>query len=87
MFKDISKWLKLKINTKEKYDFRSIATTLTKSLRIVKNVLINFAFRYTIYADFVVVKYPKLMLILLNILLDKYNYDLLASKLEIKTRL
>jgi hypothetical protein len=30
------------------------------------------------------VKYPKLMLILLNTLLDKYNYDLLASKRQLR---
>ena len=37
-----------------------------------------------IYADFAVVKYPKPMLILPNTLLDKYNYDLLASKRELR---
>ncbi len=80
MSKNISKRLKLKIDTKEKHDLRGIATTLTESLGIVRNVPVNFTSRCTIYADFAVIKYSKLMLILPNTLLDKYNYDLLASK-------
>jgi len=80
MSEDISKRSKLIIDTKEKHDLRGIATTPTELLRIVKNVSVNFASRCTIYADFAVVKYPKLMLILPNTFLDKYNYDLLASK-------
>ena len=44
----------------------------------------NFAPGCTIYANFAVVKYPKPMLILPNTLLDKYNYDLLASKRELR---
>src|SRR6266498_2020030 len=77
---DISKQSKLVIDTKEKHDLRGIATTPTESLGIVRNVLVNFTSGCTIYANFAIVKYPKLMLILPNILLDKYNYDLLASK-------
>ncbi|RIB27454.1 hypothetical protein C2G38_2160545 [Gigaspora rosea] len=68
----------------KKHDLRHIATTPTESLGIVRNVLVNFAPGYTIYADFAVVKYPKPMLILPNTLLDKYNYDLLASKRELR---
>jgi hypothetical protein len=84
MSEDISKRSKLEIDTKEKHDLRGIATTPTESLGIVRNVPVNFAPGCTIYADFAVVKYPKLMLILLNTLLDKYNYDLLASKWELR---
>ncbi|GBB92645.1 hypothetical protein RclHR1_24640003 [Rhizophagus clarus] len=84
MFEDISKRSKLEIDTKEKYDLRDIATTPTESLGIVRNVPVNFAPGYTIYANFAVVKYPKPMLILPNTLLDKYNYDLLASKRELR---
>ena len=84
MSKDISKWSKLVINTKKKHDFRNIAITPTKSLGIVRNIPVNFVFRYTIYADFVIVKYPKPMLILFNTLLDKYNYDLLISKRKLR---
>ncbi|CAB5102909.1 unnamed protein product [Rhizophagus irregularis] len=80
MSEDITKRSKLEIDTKEKHDLRGIATTPTESLGIVRNVPVNFASGCTIYADFAVVKYPKPMLILPNTLLDKYNYDLLASK-------
>ena len=76
MSEDISKRSKLEINTKEKHDLRGIATTLTESLGIVRNVPVNFTPGCTIYADFTVVKYSKPMLILSNALLDKYNYDL-----------
>ncbi|PKK56726.1 hypothetical protein RhiirC2_799398, partial [Rhizophagus irregularis] len=64
MSEDISKRSKLEIDTKEKHDFRSIATTPIELLGIVRNVPVNFAPRCTIYADFAVVKYPKPMLIL-----------------------
>ncbi|RGB23288.1 hypothetical protein C1646_774738 [Rhizophagus diaphanus] len=74
----------LVIDTKEKHDLRGIATTPTESLGIVRNVPVNFAPRCTIYADFAVVKYLKPMLILPNTLLDKYNYDLLASKRKLR---
>ena len=84
MIDDIFTRSKLLINTKEKHDLRSIATTPTESLGIVRNVPVNFTLRCTIYADFAVVKYPKPMLILPNTLLDKYNYDLLASKRELR---
>src|SRR5207248_10500720 len=84
MSEDISKRSKLEIDTKEKHDLRGIATTPTESLGIVRNVPVNFTFRCTIYANFAVVKYPKPMLILPNTLLDKYNYDLLASKWKLR---
>ena len=84
MSEDISKRSKLEINTKEKHNLRGVATTPTESLEIVRNVPVNFAPGCTIYADFAIVKYPKLMLILPNTLLDKYNYDLLVSKRELR---
>ncbi|GES86486.1 hypothetical protein GLOIN_2v1777355 [Rhizophagus clarus] len=84
MSEDISKRSKLVIDIKEKHDLRGIATTPTESLGIVRNVPVNFAPGCTIYADFAVVKYPKPMLILPNTLLDKYNYDLLASKRQLR---
>ncbi|UZO14848.1 uncharacterized protein OCT59_006292 [Rhizophagus irregularis] len=86
MSEDIAKRSKLEIDTKEKHDLRGIATTPTESLGIVRNVPVNFAPGCTIYADFAVVKYPKPMLILPNTLLDKYNYDLLASKRELRLK-
>jgi hypothetical protein len=80
MSEDIAKRSKLEVDTKEKHDLKGIVTTPTESLGIVRNVTVNFAPKCTIYADFAIVKYPKLMLILPNILLNKYNYDLLALK-------
>ena len=50
MFEDIFKWSKLVIDTKEKHNLRSIATTPIESLEIVRNVLVNFTPRCTIYA-------------------------------------
>src|SRR6266498_4184390 len=84
MIDDISTQSKLLIDTKEKHDLRGIATTPTESLGIVRNVPVNFAPGCTIYADFTIVKYPKPMLILPNTFLDKYNYDLLASKRKLR---
>ena len=84
MSENIAERLKLDIDTREKHDLRGIATVPTESLGIVRNVPINFAQGCTICSDFAVVKYPKPMLILPNTLLDKYDYDLLASKRELK---
>jgi len=69
MSENISRRLKLDIDTREKHDLRGIATVPTESLGIVRNVPINFARGCTIYSDFAVVKYPKPMLILRNTLL------------------
>src|SRR2546421_7414337 len=84
MSKDIAKRLKLEIDTKEKHDLKGVATVHTESLGITRNVPVNFALGCTIYSDFAVIKYPKPMLILPNTLLDKYNYDLLASKWQLR---
>ena len=81
---DMAEQLKLNIDTRENHSLRGIATILTESLGIVCNVPINFARGCIINSDFAVVKYPKPMLILPNTLLDKYNYDLLTSKRELK---
>src|SRR6266542_6022871 len=62
MTDDISTRSKLEIDTKEKHDLRGIATTPTESFGIVRNVPVNFTPGCTIYADFAIVKYPKLML-------------------------
>ncbi|CAJ0844889.1 3384_t:CDS:2 [Entrophospora sp. SA101] len=84
MSEDIAKRLKLVIDTKEKHDLRGIATIPTESLRTTRNVAVDFIPGCTICSDFAVVKYPKPMLILPNTLLDKYDYDLLTSKRELK---
>ena len=72
------------IDTKEKHDLRGIATIPTESLGTTRNVAVDFIPGCTICSDLAVVKYPKPMLILPNTLLDKYDYDLLASKHELK---
>ena len=84
MSKDIAKRLKLEIDTKEKHDLKGVATVPTESLGITRNVPVVFSPGCTIYSDFAVIKYPKSMLILPNTLLDKYNYDLLASKWQLR---
>ncbi len=86
MIDNIAKWLKLKIDTSERHDLKGVITILIKSLGTARNVPVYFASRCTIYSDFMVIKnyLGKLMLILPNTLLDKYNYDLLASKWELR---
>ncbi|CAG8647087.1 5645_t:CDS:10 [Cetraspora pellucida] len=59
-----------------------IVTTKCKINQMIK--VVNFTSDCIIYSDFAVVKYSKLMLILPNTLLDKYNYDLLASRWKLK---
>ena len=86
MTDDIAKRLKLKIDTSERHDLKDVATVSIESLGTARNVPVYFASRCTIYSDFMVIKnyLGKLMLILPNTLLDKYNYDLLASKRELR---
>jgi len=81
---DIVKRLKLIIDIKEKHDLSGIATSPIESIGIVRNVPVTFTPGCTIHSDFAVVKHHKPMLILPNTLLDKYDYDLLASKRELK---
>ena len=81
---DIVKRLKFIIDTKEKHDLSGIATSPIESIGIVRNVPVTFTPGCTIHSDFAVVKHHKPMLILPNTLLDKYDYDLLASKRELK---
>jgi len=89
MTNDIVKWLKLKIDISERYDLKGIATFSIESLGTARNVPVYFTSECTIYSDFTVIKnhLEKLILILPNTLLDKYNYDLLASKAEIETKM
>src|SRR6266498_4429725 len=86
MTDDIAKRLKLKIDTSERHDLKGVATVPIESLGTARNVPVYFAPGCTIYSDFAVIKnhLGKLMLILSNTLLDKYNYDLLASKRELR---
>src|SRR5256884_3257981 len=86
MTDDIAKRLNLRIDTSERHDLKGIATVPIESLGMTRNVPVYFAPGCTIYSDFAVIKnhLGKLMLILPNTLLDKYNYNLLASKRELR---
>src|SRR5256714_8758846 len=86
MTDDIAKRLNLRIDTSERHDLKGIATVPIESLGMTRNVPVYFAPGYTIYSDFAVIKnhLGKPMLILPNTLLDKYNYDLLALKRELR---
>src|SRR5256884_3815898 len=86
MTDDIAKRLKLKIDTSERHDLKGIATVPIELLGTARNIPVYFAPGCTIYSDFAVIKnhLGKPMLILPNTLLDKYNYDLLASKRELR---
>ena len=86
MTDDIAKRLKLKIDTSERHDLKGVATVPIESLGTARNVPVYFAPGCTIYSDFAVIKnhLGKPMLILPNTLLDKYNYDLFASKRELR---
>src|SRR5437762_7518080 len=86
MTDNIAKRLKLKIDTGERHDLKGVATVPIESLGTARNVPVYFAPGCTIYSDFAVIKnhLGKPMLILPNTLLDKYNYDLLASKRELR---
>src|SRR5207248_11350263 len=83
---NIAKRIKLKIDTSERHVLKGVATVPIESLGTARNVPVYFAPRCTIYSNFAVIKnhLGKPMLILPNTLLDKYNYDLLASKWELR---
>ena len=56
-----------------KHDLSGIATVPVESIGVVHNLPITLAPGFTIYEDFIVVKYSKPMLILSNPLLKKYK--------------
>jgi len=55
---------------------------------MIRNMPVYFTSRYIIYSDFMVIKnhLKKLMLILPNTLLNKYNYNLLALKWKLRLK-
>ena len=67
-----------------KYDFSGITTMPVKSVGVVHNLPITLASGFTIYKDFIVVKYSKLMLIFLNPLLKKYKCTINWNKNKLK---
>jgi len=62
------------IDTFIKHDLSGIATVLVKFIGVIHSIPITLAPRFTIYEDFIVVKYSKSMLIFSNPLLKKYKY-------------
>ncbi|CAH1768394.1 12810_t:CDS:2, partial [Entrophospora sp. SA101] len=79
-----SKRLGLKINTDEKHNLSGEATVPTTSIGTTSEVSINLIPGCSLRGKFVIVEHPKFLLAFSNPLLDKYNYDLLASKCELK---
>src|SRR5581483_2531516 len=67
-----------------KHDLSSIATLLIVSVGVVYDLPITLASGYTIYKDFLVVKYSKPMLIFSNSLLKKYRCAIDWKKDELK---
>ncbi|CAG8494451.1 17353_t:CDS:2 [Cetraspora pellucida] len=70
---DIIEHVGYEINKFIKHDLSGIATVLVKSIGVVHNLLITLVPGFTIYKDFIVVKYSKPMLIFSNPLLKKYK--------------
>ncbi|GBC36910.2 hypothetical protein GLOIN_2v1773489 [Rhizophagus irregularis DAOM 181602=DAOM 197198] len=67
-----------------KHDLSGIATVPVESIGVVHNLPITLAPGFTIYEDFIVVKYSKPMLIFLNPLLKKYKCAIDWDKDELK---
>ncbi|PKK59657.1 hypothetical protein RhiirC2_719669 [Rhizophagus irregularis] len=67
-----------------KHDLSGIATLPIESIGVVHDLPITLAPGCTIYEDFVVVKYSKLMLIFFNSLLKKYRCTIDWDKDELK---
>jgi hypothetical protein len=81
---DIVKHVKAKIDKSIKHNLSSIATALTETIGIMHDLPITLAPDCTIHEDFVVVKYPKSMLIFANPLLKKYRCTIDWDKNELK---
>ncbi|UZO27408.1 uncharacterized protein OCT59_019606 [Rhizophagus irregularis] len=67
-----------------KHDLSGIATVPVESIGVVHNLPITLASGFTIYEDFIVVKYSKPMLIFSNPLLKKYKCAIDWDKDELK---
>src|SRR4051812_42491711 len=67
-----------------KYDLNGIATVAVEFIGVVHNLPITLAPGFTIYKDFIVVKYTKPMLIFSNPLLKKYKCAIDWDKEELK---
>jgi competence transcription factor ComK len=67
-----------------KHDLSGVATVPVESIGVVHNLPITLAPGFTIYEDFIVVKYSKPMLIFSNPLLKKYKCAIDWDKDELK---
>ncbi|CAB5186437.1 unnamed protein product [Rhizophagus irregularis] len=81
---DIVKRVKADIDKSIKHDLSGIATATIESIGVVHNLPITLSPGCTIHEDFVVVKYPKPMLIFANPLLKKYRCAIDWDKNELK---
>ena len=70
---DIVLRIGVNIDKSIKHDLNGIATVPVESIGVIHNLLITLAPGFTIYEDFIVVKYTKPMLIFSNPLLKKYK--------------
>src|SRR5439155_16094439 len=76
--------IKAVINRSIKHDLSGIATVPVESIGVIHNLLITLAPEFTIYEDFIVIKYSKPMLIFSNSLLKKYKCAIDWNKDELK---
>jgi len=81
---DIVKCIEYEIDKSIKHDLSGIATVPVESIGVVHNLPITLAPGFTIYEDFIVVKYSKPMLIFSNPLLKKYKCAIDWNKDELK---
>jgi len=66
IIENIIKYVETKINKSKTHDFSSIITVSVESIRIVHNLPVTLTPSYTIYEDFIIIKYHKLILIFSN---------------------
>ena len=81
---DIVLRIKAVIDRFIKHDLSGVATVPVESIGVIHNLLITLAPEFTIYEDFIVIKYSKPMLIFLNPLLKKYKCAINWNKDELK---
>src|SRR5436190_12638226 len=72
------------IDTSIKHNLSGITTVPVESIGVTHSILITLAPGFTIYEDFIVVKYSKPMLIFSNPLLKKYKCVIDWDKDELK---
>ena len=81
---DIVLRIKAVIDRSIKHDLSGVATVPVESIGVVHNLPITLAPGFTIYEDFIVIKYSKPMLIFSNPLLKKYKCAIDWDKDELK---